>query len=88
VRISICDRGAGLTDQERGRIWERFYRGPRHRDSVAGSGLGLWIARALVEACGGRIEANSEGPDRGTCIIIDVPAEPYAGAARMGETDD
>ncbi|MBM3530787.1 MAG: PAS domain-containing sensor histidine kinase [Alphaproteobacteria bacterium] len=86
VRIEVRDRGAGLTAAERERIWERFYRGPRHRDTVAGSGLGLWVAHGLVTACGGAIAAESEGPERGTCIAVHLPAPPYQGAARISET--
>jgi K+-sensing histidine kinase KdpD len=85
VRITVADRGAGLTSEERARIWDRFYRGPRHRDTVAGSGLGLWIARSLVAACGGRIDAESEGPDRGTRIAIELPVQDYDGTARTSD---
>ena len=65
-QASRCsDQGAGLSDDERERIWERFYRSPRQRGAVAGSGLGLWIARALIMACGGKIEASSAGSAAG-----------------------
>ena len=48
VRIAVQDQGAGMSSEERERIWERFYRSPRHGENIPGSGLGLWIARALV----------------------------------------
>jgi K+-sensing histidine kinase KdpD len=72
VQLAVSDHGAGLTSEERVRVWERFYRGERQRD-VAGSGLGLWIARALIEANGGRVEASSAGPGRGATFAIRLP---------------
>jgi two-component system sensor histidine kinase KdpD len=53
VRLAVKDRGAGLSREEQERIWERFYRSPRLRERIGGSGLGLWIAHALVAACDG-----------------------------------
>jgi len=73
VHIKVVDKGDGLSFGDAERIFERFYRAPHHAGSVAGSGLGLWIARALVEACGGRIEAFSLGPGEGTTMRIDLP---------------
>jgi two-component system sensor histidine kinase KdpD len=73
VVFSVSDRGRGLTSDEIEHMWERFYRGPRHVGSIGGSGLGLWIAQSFVVASGGRLEAASEGEDRGTCISIELP---------------
>ena len=73
VSIAIADQGVGLTDEERSRIWDRFYRSPRLH-ATTGSGLGLWIARAFVLATGGTIEAYSSGPGSGTRVTIRLPA--------------
>jgi K+-sensing histidine kinase KdpD len=77
VRLAVKDNGVGLSHEERERIWERFYRSPRLRERTAGSGLGLWIARALVSACQGRAEAFSAGVGRGStlCLYLPVPAD-------------
>jgi two-component system sensor histidine kinase KdpD len=72
--LCVRDEGAGLTPQEQEQIWERFFRGERHKSKITGSGLGLWIARAFVAANGGAIDAASEGADRGTTISISLPA--------------
>jgi two-component system sensor histidine kinase KdpD len=75
VRIKVDDQGDGLASGEAEKIFERFYRGARHAGQISGSGLGLWVARALIEACGGSVRAFSAGPKRGTTIQIDLPVE-------------
>jgi two-component system sensor histidine kinase KdpD len=73
VVLSVKDEGVGLVDDERTRLWDRFFRGERHAANVTGSGLGLWIAKAFVTANGGTIEAFSDGADRGTLVSIRLP---------------
>jgi two-component system, OmpR family, sensor histidine kinase KdpD len=85
--LSVNDTGAGLTDAEKSRIGERFFRGPRHAVTTSGSGLGFWIAKAFVVANGGRIEASSSGADLGTTISIHLPLVPDAPQLEVG-TDD
>ena len=59
IQIKVADEGEGLARGETEKIFERFYRSPSHAGAIPGSGLGLWIARALIEACGGRVRAFS-----------------------------
>jgi two-component system sensor histidine kinase KdpD len=73
VRIEVTDQGEGLAPDEPEKIFERFYRSRRHANLVPGSGLGLWIAKSLTEACGGRVRAFSPGPGHGTTFRIDLP---------------
>jgi K+-sensing histidine kinase KdpD len=73
VTLSVKDHGIGLTADELAHVWDRFFRGAAVREKVAGSGLGLWIAKALVTACGGRIEASSAA-GRDTTFTVILPA--------------
>jgi two-component system sensor histidine kinase KdpD len=60
VMTSVADRGPGIDDFEQSLIFEKFYRGRDHRFQVQGTGMGLAIARAIVEAHGGRIGVTSQ----------------------------
>jgi signal transduction histidine kinase len=71
VEVTVRDTGSGMEPDELDRIFERFYRSP---DSP-GSGLGLSIARDLVQAHGGAIMATSE-PGRSTTIRFTLPVAP------------
>jgi signal transduction histidine kinase len=69
VEVTVHDTGSGIPSDQLDRIFDRFYRSP---DSP-GSGLGLPIAKSLVEAHGGTISAVSE-PGSGTTIRVALPA--------------
>jgi len=57
---SIADRGSGIDDLERSLIFDKFYRGQNQRYRVQGTGMGLAIVKAIVEAHGGRIQVTSQ----------------------------
>jgi two-component system sensor histidine kinase KdpD len=88
VEIAVSDQGAGLTAEERKRLFERFYRGPRHQASVKGSGLGLWIARAFIVASGGQLAADSAGAGCGTTVTVSLPAPASAETDPMENGDE
>jgi signal transduction histidine kinase len=68
IRIQIEDTGSGMRPDEVERAFDRFHKGPGSR----GAGLGLSIARSLVEAHGGQIHASST-PGRGTTMTVTLP---------------
>ena len=73
ARIKIRDTGHGIAPDELPHIFDRFWRGDKARTRHgSGAGLGLAIARQLVEAHGGHIGATSR-PGQGTTITIDLP---------------
>ena len=69
VRIEVVDTGAGIPADELPRVFDRFYKGA----GSTGSGLGLTIARRLVEAHGGTLCAESQ-PGAGTTMTVSLPA--------------
>jgi two-component system sensor histidine kinase KdpD len=58
--ISIADRGPGIDDFEQSLVFEKFYRGRNQRVQVHGTGMGLAICKAIVEAHGGRLGVTSQ----------------------------
>ena len=75
--LTVADNGSGLTPEERSQIFERFYRADQARSRGKGFGLGLPIAKAIVEAHHGRIEVQSE-PGLGARFTVLLPAAPTA----------
>lgn len=73
-RFSVADSGMGIAAEDLQRVFERFYRTDKSRSRAAGgSGIGLTISRALVEAMGGRIWAESPGPGQGATFSFELP---------------
>ena len=71
VRLVVADRGIGISKDKIASVFERFERAVPVR-KYGGLGLGLYIARQLVEAHGGRIEVQSE-PGQGSTFIVQLP---------------
>jgi len=73
VQVSICDSGPGLSETDLERVFDRFYRADEARTGDdTGAGLGLSIAKALIEAHGGRIWAEN-APHAGACFSFTLP---------------
>ncbi|WP_068397224.1 sensor histidine kinase [Kribbia dieselivorans] len=80
VAITVTDTGEGISAEQLPHIFERFYRGDEARDrDRSGSGIGLTISRAIVDAHGGALSAHSDGPGLGSRFTVylgrETPAE-------------
>lgn len=73
VEIRVTDRGPGIPPDEQERIFDPFFRGRRAlRDHVYGTGLGLEIARKIIDAHGGTLRVHSE-PGKPTEFVVRIP---------------
>jgi two-component system sensor histidine kinase KdpD len=72
IVIGVADRGPGIEENERARIFDKFFRGRRHRFDTKGTGMGLAIAKGIVEAHGERIWVESE-PGQGSAFYFSLP---------------
>jgi len=84
VRINVRDAGFGIPEDVRDRIFTKFFRGAAAASGIAGSGLGLALARSVVEAHGGSIAFESTVGE-GTTFSVELPVEPREAATGMGE---
>lgn len=73
IKVEIADNGIGISDQEKGRIFEKFYRvGSEDTRTTKGTGLGLFIVKEIVKAHAGRISVRDNEP-QGTIFSITLP---------------
>jgi len=82
VELAVTNHGSGLSPDDIGKVFSRFYRSERHSRTVDGLGLGLYIVKGLVEAHGGRIWIESEV---GRCTTFRFTL-PRGGARPAGST--
>ena len=74
VRLRVRDHGIGIPPEELKRIFKRFYRvRSRAASRVKGTGLGLFIVRAIAKKHGGMVSAESAGEGSGTTVILELP---------------
>ena len=72
VCIQVQDDGPGIDDEERNKVFDKFYRGVVTQDKPSGSGLGLYMARSLAEAMGGHLELIDNALP-GCCFQLQLP---------------
>ncbi len=85
VETSVKDFGLGIDASILPHIFDKFYRNHRNRAQIGGTGLGLYLSRAIVQAHGGQIWVNSK-VDEGSTFTFTV--SPYAKLAANGKTGD
>jgi signal transduction histidine kinase len=74
--VAVMDRGPGFAEGEEEQVFQRFHRGSASRSGPRGTGLGLPIARALMERWGGTARAaNREGG--GATVVLELPRESF-----------
>ncbi len=71
VRVVVSDEGPGIPDEEKQAIFQRFWRGQGH--DLSGTGIGLYLVRALVETHGGRVWAEDRQSDTGARFVVTLP---------------
>ncbi|HEY3929500.1 MAG TPA: HAMP domain-containing sensor histidine kinase [Candidatus Koribacter sp.] len=71
LEIRVTDQGVGIQRADLKRVFKRFYRATN--PGVKGSGLGLFIVRAIAKRHGGKVTAHSEGVGRGTTVTLELP---------------
>jgi signal transduction histidine kinase len=74
ARLDVEDTGIGIAPADQQHLFERFFRAPETAEKqIPGTGLGLYIARAIIEAHGGSIAVDSK-PGEGTSFSVELPA--------------
>lgn len=84
ARLVVSDTGQGIDPALLPHVFERFRQGESGRRRPAGLGLGLAIARYIVEQHGGRITAESAGLGRGATFTVDLPRDAPGNAVEAG----
>ncbi len=72
IEVSIEDHGIGMPSSVVSNLFQKFYRSHRSRETVAGTGIGLYISKAIVESHGGNISVRSED-GRGSTFTVSLP---------------
>lgn len=86
IRIEVSDRGPGIPREDLSRLFDPYYRARVEGTQPAGSGLGLAVAKGLVEAHGGHIWAENR-PEGGASFVFTLPASESGGPRAAGEPD-
>ncbi len=72
VRVTVADQGIGMTEEQLARVFEKFYRADSTDTATGGLGIGMNIARQIVESHGGAIQVEST-PGGGTRASFTLP---------------
>ena len=73
VLICVCDSGLGISKELQEKLFGQFVRDPSIKKEIRGTGLGLYIAKNIIEAHNGKIWAESEGENKGSKFFVKIP---------------
>jgi len=73
VRISVSDSGVGIKPETLPKLFEKFVRADADKVNITGTGLGLYVAKQIIEGLGGKIWAESEGQGKGSSFFVEFP---------------
>ncbi len=71
-RIAVTDTGMGISPEEKNKLFQKFSRGEGGKTNTSGSGLGLYLAKQISEAHGGRVVIDSPGVGKGSTFLIEL----------------
>lgn len=85
-RITVSDTGVGINPETMPKLFKRFSRADgAHEINIHGTGLGLYLARKMIESHGGKIWAESEGEGKGSRFIIELPQKAVLKEGNLAE---
>ncbi len=74
VRATVSDTGVGIPEETLQQLFKKFSRADAQKVNLLGTGVGLFLGKTFIEAQGGRLWAESDGPGHGSRFIIEFPA--------------
>lgn len=80
ARITVSDTGVGIPQETLPQLFKKFSRADAQKVNLLGTGVGLYLAKQFIEGMGGRIWAESDGPNKGSRFIIEFPVAAAATA--------
>ena len=76
LNVHVADNGIGIEDKETKKIFRKFYQVGRSDDMTAkGTGIGLHLVQSIAKIHGGKVSAESMGPDKGSIFTLTLPPE-------------
>jgi len=88
VETTVQDFGAGIPESVIGNLFDKYYRSHRSRTNVGGTGLGLYLSKAIIDAHGGRIWVRSKEDEGSTFGFTILPYAKLADEQKNGDNND